>query len=64
MTDLPLDSGKTLEPVSKSEKDVKKGTHVSPEVDKTFFSFFTLSSYHIPMGTQKPSIDLDEEMEK
>lgn len=63
LSDLPLDAGKTLEPVKKLETEVVNNSP-SPGVDKEFFSFFTLSSYPIPVGAQKPAIDLDSESEK
>lgn len=64
LSDLPLDSGKTLEPINKTGLDVRNSKANSPSADKEFFSFFKLSSYPIPVGAQKASIELDENSEK
>lgn len=49
MGSLPLNSGKTLEPIPKTEVKVKNAIATSPSADKEFFSFFKLSS-HIHEG--------------
>jgi hypothetical protein len=63
LTDLPLDSEKNLEPIDKTEKENKLNAD-SPAADKEFFSFFTLSTYNIPIEAQKASIELSENIEK
>ena len=64
LSDLPLDWGKNLEPIEKDEKELDKKKASTPGPDKEFFSFFTLSNYNIPIGANKPSIDLSENLEE
>lgn len=63
LDDLPLASGKTLQPINKTENEVKDKS-TSPSADKEFFSFFNLSSFDIPVGAQKGAIDLEDNTEK
>jgi len=61
VSNLPITNGKKLEPINKRETTDNKTKSSMPDVDKDFFSFFTLSNYNIPIGVQKASIELEED---
>jgi len=67
LSDLPLDWGKNLQPIDKieiDEKELEQKKASTPGPDKEFFSFFNLSSWNIPIGANKPSIELSENLEE
>ena len=53
MNELPLDEDKRLPTLSKSGEEIKEISSTEPEVSENFFSFFHLSSYDIPVCTDK-----------
>lgn len=53
MSQLPMNSGKTLQKINPIEAELTPSKSPIPDVSKDFFSFFTLSNYDIPIGKQK-----------
>ena len=58
LSDLPLDYKKRLNPLEKDEKS-EKSKDSTPGPDKAFFHF-SFSNFVVPIGGNKPSIDLSD----
>lgn len=58
LSDLPLDCKKRLQPIDQDEKG-EKSKDTTPGPDKAFFHF-SFSNFTVPIGGNKPSIDLSD----
>ena len=58
--ELPLDNDKKLPTLNKSEEEIKDVNSTEPEVSENFFSFFNLSSFDIPVCSEKQSNEVQE----